>query len=179
MRQFRCGAPQQLRHHQALTQLPKHERQLQCGVPQELHPHQVRTQLPRRSVVETADNNIERSWYGSKRKWQKRVVSGIASSIPADSYPTASRLEMYSTTEYCEGRVVCLRKESPAAGCRIDFVLGRTADDSSNRGSNRQVDQGGSVVDAPMVVPALGSSVRVRRNFFASNNLEGTLSCKS
>jgi len=44
---------------------------------------------------------------------------------------------MYSTTEYRKGRVVFLAKNSPDAGCRIDFVRERTLDDGLNRGFNR------------------------------------------
>jgi len=44
---------------------------------------------------------------------------------------------MYSMTEYREGRVVFLAKEYPDTGCRTDFVQGRTADDSVNRGFKR------------------------------------------
>ena len=65
------------------------------------------------------------------------VVFGIASLVPPDSWRTASRFVMYSMTDYREGRVVFLAKESPDAGCRIDFVRGRTADDGSNPGFNR------------------------------------------
>jgi len=106
--------------------LPERVHQLQCGVPQQLRHQQARTQLPRRFVFQNANDNIERSRYGSKRRWQTTVVSEIASSLAANSWRTASRLEMYSTTDYCEGRLVVLAKDFPDAGCRIDFVRGRT-----------------------------------------------------
>jgi len=60
-------------------------RQLQCGVPQQLRHHQACTQLPRMFVVENADDSIERSWYGSRGKWRTTVVSDIASSVTANS----------------------------------------------------------------------------------------------
>jgi len=44
---------------------------------------------------------------------------------------------MYSATDYREGRAVVLAKDFPNAGCRIDFVRGRTSDEGSNRGFNR------------------------------------------
>jgi len=65
------------------------------------------------------------------------VVSEIASSLAANSWRTASMLEVYSTTDYREGRVVVLAKDFPDAGCRIDFVHERTSDEGSNRGFNR------------------------------------------
>ena len=88
-------------------------------------------------VVMVVGDNVERSWYGSKRKWQMMVVSEIAFLVPPNSWRTASRLGIYSTTEYREGRVVFLAKESSDTGCRIDFIRGRTADDGSNPGFNR------------------------------------------
>jgi len=69
------------------------------------------------------------------------VVSEIASSLAANSWRTASRLEMYSTTNYREGRIVVLAEDFPDAGCRIDFVHARTSDDGLNRGFNRKVDR--------------------------------------
>jgi len=106
-------------------QLPERVRLLQCGVPQQLRHHQARTQLLRRFVFENADDNIERSGYGSKRRWQTTVVPEITSSLAANSWRTASRLEMYSTTDYREGRVVVLAKDFPmrAAGS-ISFAGG-------------------------------------------------------
>ena len=65
------------------------------------------------------------------------MVSEIASSVQANSWRMTSRQEMYSATDYREGRVVVLAKDFPNAGCRIDFVRGRTSDEGSNRGSNR------------------------------------------
>ena len=53
------------------------------------------------------------------------MVSEFASSVAANSWRTARRLEMYSTTEYREGRVIVLPKDFPDAGCRIGFVRGR------------------------------------------------------
>jgi len=44
---------------------------------------------------------------------------------------------MYSTTEYRKGRVVFLAKNFPDAGCRIDFVRGRTMDEGLDRGFNQ------------------------------------------
>jgi len=44
---------------------------------------------------------------------------------------------MYSKTDYREGRIVVLAKDFPDAGCRINFVYGRTSDAGSNRGFNR------------------------------------------
>jgi len=44
---------------------------------------------------------------------------------------------MYSKTDYREGRIVVLAKAFPDAGCRINFVCGRTLDAGSNRGFNR------------------------------------------
>ena len=65
---------------------------------------------------------------------------------------------MYSTTDYREGRIVVLAKDFPDAGCRIDFVCGRTSDECSNRGFNRKVDRRGSAVITSIVVTALGST---------------------
>jgi len=106
-------------------QLPERVRQLQCGVPQQLRHHQARTQLPRRFVFENADDNIEQSRYGSKRRWQTTVVSEIASSLAANPWRTASRLERYSTTDYREGRVVVLAKDFPRRAAKsISFAGG-------------------------------------------------------
>ena len=65
------------------------------------------------------------------------VVSEIASSVLDNSWRTASRFEMYSMTEYRKGRVVFLAKNFPDAGCRIDFVRGRTMDEHLDHGFNR------------------------------------------
>ena len=65
------------------------------------------------------------------------MVSEIASSLAANSWRTASRLEMYSKTDYREGRIVVLAKDFTDAGCRINFVCGRTSDAGSNHGFNR------------------------------------------
>jgi len=64
------------------------------------------------------------------------VVSEIALSLAANSWRTASRLEMYPMTDYRVGRFVVLAKDFPEAGCRIDFVRGRTSSEGSNRGFN-------------------------------------------
>ena len=137
MHQLRSGAPQLLRHHQARIQLSERARQLQYGVLQQLRHHQARTQLPRRFQFENADDNIERSRYGSRRWWQTTVGSEIVPSLGANSWRTASRLEMYSTTDYRERRVVVLTKDFPDAGRRTGFVRRRTSDEGSNRGLNR------------------------------------------
>jgi len=113
-------------------------RQLRCGMPQQLQHHQARTQLPeglflRTQTVISNDRRTARGEAG-KRRW---YLSEIASSVVANSWRTASRLEMYSKTKYCEGRVVFLAKDFPDAGCRIDSVRGRTAQDGSSRGLNR------------------------------------------
>jgi len=86
------------------------------------------------------------------------VVSEIALSLAANSWRTASRLEMYSTTDYREGRIVVLAKDFPDVGCRIDFVRGRTSDEGLNRGFNQKVDRQGSAVVASIVVTTLGST---------------------
>ena len=65
------------------------------------------------------------------------MVSEIASSVLANSWRMTRRQEMYSATDYREGRVVVLAKDLPNAGCRIDFVCGRTSDEGSNHGLNR------------------------------------------
>ena len=65
------------------------------------------------------------------------MVSEIASSLAANSWQTASRLEMYLKTDYHEGRIVVLVKDFPDAGCRINFDCRRTSDAGSNRGFNR------------------------------------------
>jgi len=65
------------------------------------------------------------------------VVFEIASSLAANSWRTVSMLEMYSKTDYREGRIVVLVKDFPDAGCRINFVYGRTSDAGLNRGFNR------------------------------------------
>jgi len=92
-------------------------------------------------------------------EWLEKKVandgaSEIASSVTANAWRTASRLKMYPTTEYREGRVVFPARDFPDAGCRIDFVRGRTSDDYSNRGLNRQVDRRGSAVAALTVATA-------------------------
>ena len=51
------------------------------------------------------------------------MVSEIASSLAANSWRTASRLEMYSTTDYREGRVVVLANDFPTQVAEsISFV---------------------------------------------------------
>ena len=138
-RQLQCGVPQQLCHHRARTQLRLLEsaRQLRCGVPQQLVITKRARSSPEGLYLKNADDNIERSRYRSKRRWQTTVVSEIASSLAANTWQTASRLGMYPTTGYRKGRVVVLAKDFPDAGCRINFVRGRTSDEGSNRGFNR------------------------------------------
>jgi len=87
------------------------------------------------------------------------VVSDIASSVMANSRRTASRLEMYLTTEHCKGTVIFLAKEFPGVGCRIHFVRVRTADNGSDCGFNRYVDLRGSADVALIVVTTLGSTI--------------------
>jgi len=67
------------------------------------------------------------------------VVSEIASLLAANSWRTASRLEMYSTTDCREGRVVVLAKDFPDTGCRIDFVRGWTSYGVPNRRFDKYV----------------------------------------
>jgi len=64
------------------------------------------------------------------------VVSAIASSVQSNSWEMTSRQEMYSATDYREGRVLALAKDFPNAECRIDFLHGRTTDEEPNRGFN-------------------------------------------
>jgi len=53
------------------------------------------------------------------------VVSEIASSLAANSWRKTSRLEMYSTTDYREGRVVVLAKDFPTRAAEsISFAGG-------------------------------------------------------
>ena len=59
------------------------------------------------------------------------------SSVLVNFWQTASRLEMYSTSEYRKGRVVFLAKNFPDTGCRIDFFRRRTLDAGLNHGFNR------------------------------------------
>jgi len=93
------------------------------------------------------------------------VVSEIASLLAANSLRTASRLEMYSTTDYREGRVVVLPKDFPDTGCRFEFVRGWTSCGGPNRRSDRYVGNRGCAVSAPIVVMALGNGVSFQEDF--------------
>jgi len=52
------------------------------------------------------------------------VVSEIALSLAANSWRTASRLEMYSMTNYHEGRVIVLAKDFPTQAVESILFVG-------------------------------------------------------
>ena len=68
-------------------------------------------------------------------------------------------------TKYCEGSFVFLTKKFTDAGCRIDFVCGRTSHDGANRRLGRYVEYRGYAVGAPILVTAPGNSVSFPENF--------------
>jgi len=82
------------------------------------------------------------------------------------------------STKYREGSFVFLTKEFTDAGCRIDFVRGRTSHDGANRRLGRYVEYRGYAIGAPILVTAPGIGVSFPENFCFGNNLEGGLSGK-